>query len=71
MKKMLTSGGSFDGIKLMQAVDLKSPVENKKPKTFFYARHLSFPGAGLPPSIVYGKISAQLLIQYLNDERKI
>jgi hypothetical protein len=25
----------------------------------------------LPPSIVYGKISAQLLIQYLNDERKI
>ncbi len=68
---MITSGDRFDGIKLMQAVDLKSPVENKKTKLFFFDRQATVPCTGLPPSVTSGKISAQLLIQYLNDERKI
>ncbi len=68
---MITSGDSFDGIKLMQAVNLKFPVENKETEPLFFGRQATVPGAGLPPSTISGKISAQLLIQYLNDERKI
>jgi hypothetical protein len=71
MKKMITSGGSFDGIKLIQAVDLKSPVENKKTEPLFFDRQVIVPGGGVHPSRISGKISAHLLIQYPDDERKI
>jgi len=51
---------------LTQTAHLKPSIENKKVKNLFYAGQLTVPGPGVPPSIISGKVSAQLLIQYLN-----
>jgi len=37
-------------------------------KNLFYAGQLTVPGPGVPPSIISGKVSAQLLIQYLKHK---
>jgi phytoene desaturase len=50
---------------LMQTAHLKPSVKNKKVNNLFYAGQLTVPGPGVPPSIISGKISAQLLIQHL------
>jgi phytoene desaturase len=52
---------------LMQTAHLKPSIRNKKVKNLFYAGQLTVPGPGVPPSIISGKVSAQLLIQYLNN----
>lgn len=52
---------------LMQTAHLKPSIKNKKIKNLFYAGQLIVPGPGVPPSIISGKVSAQLLIQYLNQ----
>jgi len=51
---------------LMQTAHLKPSIKNKKVKNLFYAGQLTVPGPGVPPSIISGKVSAQLLIQYLD-----
>jgi phytoene desaturase len=53
---------------LMQTAHLKPSIRNKKVKNLFYAGQLTVPGPGVPPSIISGKVSAQLLIQYLNHK---
>lgn len=53
---------------LMQTAHLKPSIKNKKVKNLFYAGQLTVPGPGVPPSIISGKVSAKLLIQYLNDK---
>jgi phytoene desaturase len=53
---------------LMQTAHLKPSIKNKKLKNLFYAGQLTVPGPGVPPSIISGKVSAQLLIQYLNHK---
>lgn len=53
---------------LMQTAHLKPSIKNKKVKNLFYAGQLTVPGPGVPPSIISGKISAQLLIQYFNHK---
>ena len=53
---------------LMQTTHLKPSIKNKKVKNLFYAGQLTVPGPGVPPSIISGKVSAQLLIQYLNHQ---
>jgi len=53
---------------LMQTAHLKPSIKNKNIKNLFYAGQLTVPGPGVPPSIISGKISAQLLIQYLNNK---
>ncbi|ASU36686.1 phytoene desaturase family protein [Mucilaginibacter xinganensis] len=53
---------------LMQTAHLKPSIKNKKVKNLFYAGQLTVPGPGVPPSIISGKVSAQLLIQYLNKK---
>jgi phytoene desaturase len=53
---------------LMQTAHLKPSIKNKKVKNLFYAGQLTVPGPGVPPSIISGKVSAQLLIQYLNNK---
>ncbi|WP_179416141.1 phytoene desaturase family protein [Mucilaginibacter sp. E4BP6] len=50
---------------LMQTAHLKPSIKNKKIANLFYAGQLTVPGPGVPPSIISGKVSAQLLIQYL------
>jgi len=53
---------------LMQTAHLKPSIKNRKVKNLFYAGQLTVPGPGVPPSIISGKVSAQLLIQYLNHK---
>lgn len=53
---------------LMQTANLKPSIKNKKIKNLFYAGQLTVPGPGVPPSIISGKVSAQLLIQYLKHQ---
>ena len=53
---------------LMQTAHLKPSIKNKKVKNLFYAGQLTVPGPGVPPSIISGKVSAQLMIQYLNQK---
>jgi phytoene desaturase len=50
---------------LMQTAILKPKIRNKKIKNLFYAGQLTVPGPGVPPSIISGKIAAQLLIKHL------
>ena len=52
---------------LMQTAHLKPSIKNKKVKNLFYAGQLTVPGPGVPPSIISGKVSAQLLIQFLEN----
>lgn len=53
---------------LLQTAHLKPSIKNKKVKNLFYAGQLTVPGPGVPPSIISGKVSAQLLIQYLKHK---
>jgi phytoene desaturase len=53
---------------LMQTAHLKPSIKNKKIQNLFYAGQLTVPGPGVPPSIISGKVSAQLLIKYLNHK---
>jgi phytoene desaturase len=53
---------------LMQTAHLKPAIKNKKIRNLFYTGQLTVPGPGVPPSIISGKVSAQLLIQYLSDK---
>lgn len=53
---------------LMQTAHLKPSIKNKKVKNLFYAGQLTVPGPGVPPSIISGKVSAQLLTQYLKRQ---
>lgn len=56
---------------LGQTAHLKSSIKNKKIRNLFYTGQLTVPGPGVPPSIISGKVAAQLLIKYLENERKI
>lgn len=47
---------------LLQTAFLKPKIENKKLKNLFYAGQLTVPGPGVPPTIISGKIAAQLAL---------
>lgn len=51
---------------LMQTANLKPKIKNKHLDNLFYAGQLTVPGPGVPPSLISGKVSADLLTQYLN-----
>jgi phytoene desaturase len=53
---------------LLQTANLKPSIRNKKIKNLFYTGQLTVPGPGVPPSIISGKVSAQLLIKYLSNK---
>lgn len=53
---------------LRQTALLKPKVKNNKVKNLFYAGQLTVPGPGVPPSIISGEISSQLLLAYLNTK---
>jgi hypothetical protein len=71
MKKMITSDGSFEWIKLIQAVDLKSPVENKKTKLFFFTGKAQSPARDCPHPLHPVRFPLNCLSNTSNDERKI
>ncbi len=55
---------------LMQTAILKPKMINKKIANLFYAGQLTVPGPGVPPSLISGKISAQLLTTYLQKHHE-
>lgn len=46
---------------LKQTAILKPSIKNKKVKNFVYAGQLTVPGPGVPPSLISGKIAAELV----------
>jgi phytoene desaturase len=53
----------------MQTAILKPKIRNKKVKNLFYAGQLTVPGPGVPPSIISGKVVADLLMKNLNNKK--
>ncbi|MDQ3193260.1 MAG: phytoene desaturase family protein [Bacteroidota bacterium] len=57
---------------LLQTAHLKPKIFNKKVKNLFYAGQLTLPGPGVPPSIISGKVVAEVLIKQLkNSPREV
>ena len=54
---------------LLQTAILKPKIKNKKIKNLFYAGQLTVPGPGVPPSLISGKIAAQLLLKQLKTRK--
>ncbi|MES2560944.1 MAG: phytoene desaturase family protein [Bacteroidota bacterium] len=51
---------------LLQTAILKPKIKNNKIDNLFYTGQLTVPGPGVPPSIISGKIAAELLLKHLN-----
>lgn len=60
-------GGNAYGLAntLMQTAVLKPSVKNNVLNNLFYTGQLTVPGPGVPPSLISGKISAELAMNYL------
>ena len=54
---------------LMQTATLKPKINNKKVCNLFYTGQLTVPGPGVPPSIISGKVAAELLHQHLKKNQ--
>jgi len=54
---------------LLQTAILKPKIKNRKLKNLFYAGQLTVPGPGVPPSIISGRIAAELLNKYLAKKK--
>lgn len=54
---------------LMQTANFKPSISNRRVNNLFYAGQLTVPGPGVPPSIISGKVSAQQLINYINQNK--
>lgn len=54
--------------RLSQTAILKPKMRNKKIKNLFYAGQLTVPGPGVPPSIISGKIAANVLMKTLKAQ---
>jgi len=54
---------------LLQTAILKPKIKNRKLKNLFYAGQLTVPGPGVPPSIISGRIAAELLSKYLMKKK--
>ena len=63
-------GGNAYGLAntLSQTAIFKPKIINKKIKNLVYTGQLTVPGPGVPPSIISGKISANLLSQTLKEQ---
>ena len=61
-------GGNAYGLAntLRQTAVLKPRLRPKKIKNMFFSGHLTVPGPGVPPAIISGQISAELLMKELN-----
>lgn len=51
---------------LRQTAVLKPRLKHSRVEGLFFAGQLSHPGPGLPPSLISGQISAELILKYLN-----
>ena len=54
---------------LLQTAILKPKIKNKKLSNLFYAGQLTVPGPGVPPSLISGKLAAELVIKELKKKK--
>ena len=54
---------------LLQTAIFKPKIRNKKLSNLFYAGQLTVPGPGVPPSLISGKIAADLVIKELKKKK--
>lgn len=52
---------------LRQTAFLRPKIRNKKLKNLFYTGQLTVPGPGVPPSLISGKISADMLLKTIKQ----
>ena len=62
-KDFNTMNGNAYGLAntLFQSAFLKPKMKNKKIGNMYYTGQLTVPGPGMPPSIISGKIAAELI----------
>ena len=48
---------------LMQTAILKPKIKSKKLRNLYFAGQLTVPGPGVPPSIISGKVAANLIVK--------
>ncbi len=53
---------------LMQTANLKPKIRNQKLDNLFYAGQLTVPGPGVPPSLISGQVSANLLMKKIVEK---
>lgn len=53
---------------LRQTAHLKPSIKNRKISNLFYAGQLTVPGPGVPPSIISGKMAAELVLKELQKK---
>ena len=49
---------------LLQTAFLRPNLRSKKVKDLFFTGQLTVPGPGVPPSLISGKLTAQLVKKY-------
>ena len=49
---------------LMQTAILRPPLKSKKVNNLYFAGQLTIPGPGVPPALISGKLSAELIRKY-------
>ncbi len=54
---------------LMQTANLKPKIKNQKVGNLYYTGQLTVPGPGVPPSIISGKVAAELLHKHLKKNQ--
>ena len=52
----------------MQTANLKPKIRNQKLDNLFYAGQLTVPGPGVPPSLISGQVSANLLMKKIVEK---
>ncbi len=52
---------------LNQTAIMKPKIKNKRIRNLFYSGQLTVPGPGVPPALISGKISSELLLKHLNN----
>lgn len=64
-------GGNAYGLAniLFQTAFLRPKLKSKKVKNLFFAGQLTVPGPGVPPSLISGKLSAELLLKRINSTK--
>jgi phytoene desaturase len=55
---------------LFQTAFLRPKIKSKKIKNLFFTGQLTVPGPGVPPSLISGKLAAELIIKQFLKTKK-
>jgi phytoene desaturase len=55
---------------LLQTAFLRPKIKSKKVANLFFTGQLTVPGPGVPPSLISGKLAANLIVKSLTKNKK-